>query len=128
MMYNYPFFNFPSFRRYTYRPTERYVSGYSPTQNNPQNNHNPQNYSRKINRNQNNASQNSKSYNNVNSNPISNTSNDKKEFKDRQELFDFLGIKLYFDDVLLICLIFFLYNEGVKDQYLFISLIMLLLS
>ena len=128
MMYNYPFFNFPSFRRYTYRPTERYVSGYSPTQNNPQNNHNPQNYSRKINRNQNNASQNCKSYNNVNSNPISNTSDDKEGFKDRQELFDFLGIKLYFDDVLLICLIFFLYNEGVKDQYLFISLIMLLLS
>lgn len=42
-------------------------------------------------------------------------------------IFDFLGIKLYFDDLLLICLIFFLYNEGVKDQALFIILILLLL-
>ena len=38
------------------------------------------------------------------------------------------GIKLYFDDLLLICLIFFLYTEGVKDYYLFICLILLLLS
>lgn len=43
-------------------------------------------------------------------------------------LFEVFGIKLYFDDILLICLIFFLYNEGVQDQYLFISLILLLLS
>lgn len=44
------------------------------------------------------------------------------------QLFEIFGIKLYFDDILLICLIFFLYNEGVKDQYLFISLILLLLT
>ena len=43
-------------------------------------------------------------------------------------LFEIFGIKLYFDDILLICLIFFLYNEGVKDQFLFIALILLLLS
>ena len=42
--------------------------------------------------------------------------------------FELLGLKLYFDDVLLICLIFFLYQEGVKDEELFISLILLLLS
>lgn len=42
--------------------------------------------------------------------------------------FEILGLKLYFDDLLLICLIIFLYNEGVKDQFLFISLILLLLS
>ncbi|MBQ8379473.1 MAG: hypothetical protein IJX34_01505 [Clostridia bacterium] len=45
-----------------------------------------------------------------------------------RECFEIFGIKLFFDDILLICLIFFLYNEGVKDQYLFISLILLLLS
>lgn len=45
-----------------------------------------------------------------------------------REFFEIFGIKLFFDDILLICLIFFLYNEGVKDQYLFISLILLLLS
>lgn len=43
-------------------------------------------------------------------------------------LFEILGISLYYDDVLLICLIFFLYQEGVQDQYLFLSLILLLLS
>ena len=54
-----------------------------------------------------------------------------KEIKDTQEdrqCFEILGIKLYFDDILLICLIFFLYNEGIQDQSLFISLILLLLS
>lgn len=48
--------------------------------------------------------------------------------KSDSALFEFFGIKLYFDDILLICLIFFLYNEGVKDEYLFIVLVLLLLS
>lgn len=43
-------------------------------------------------------------------------------------LFQLFGINLYFDDILLICLIFFLYQEGVKDDSLFIALILLLLS
>ena len=43
-------------------------------------------------------------------------------------IFEFFGIKLFFDDILIISLIFFLYNEGVKDQNLFIALILLLLS
>ncbi len=33
-----------------------------------------------------------------------------------------------FDDILIIAIIFFLYNEGVQDQSLFIALILLLLS
>jgi len=41
---------------------------------------------------------------------------------------ELFGIRLYFDDLLLICLIWFLYSEGVKDQFLFIALILLLLS
>lgn len=44
------------------------------------------------------------------------------------EFFEIFGLKLYFDDILLICLIFFLYNEGVNDYYLFIALVLLLLS
>ena len=43
-------------------------------------------------------------------------------------VFEVFGIILYSDDILLILLIFFLYNEGVKDDYLFIALILLLLS
>ena len=42
--------------------------------------------------------------------------------------FELFGLKLYFDDVLLISLLFFLYEEGVKDNELFFSLILLLLS
>lgn len=56
---------------------------------------------------------------------------DKCETRDKSSnspIFEIFGIKLFFDDILLICLIFFLYNEGVKDQSLFISLILLLLS
>lgn len=44
------------------------------------------------------------------------------------DCFEIFGITLHFDDILIICLLIFLYNEGVKDQLLFISLIMLLLS
>lgn len=40
--------------------------------------------------------------------------------------FDVLGLSLHFDDLLIICLLFFLYNEGVYDTMLFIFLILLL--
>ena len=52
--------------------------------------------------------------------------NNSKE--DKEYFFELFGLKLYFDDVLIICLLFFLYQEGVKDEELFISLILLLLS
>lgn len=45
-----------------------------------------------------------------------------------EQVFEIFGLKLFFDDILLICILFFLYNEGVKDQGLFIALILLLLS
>ena len=68
------------------------------------------------------------SNNSDNKNLISKTLNEKDAYGENQPIFELFGIKLYFDDILLICLIFFLYNEGVKDDYLFISLILLLLS
>lgn len=54
----------------------------------------------------------------------------KKDTKEKGEepVFEIFGLKLYFDDVLIIALIFFLYNEGVRDNLLFISLILILLS
>lgn len=45
-----------------------------------------------------------------------------------EPVLEILGIKLYFDDILILELLFFLYTEGVKDEILFISLILLLLS
>lgn len=41
---------------------------------------------------------------------------------------DLFGIKLYFDDVLILSLLFFLYKEDVKDEGLFLALVMLLIS
>lgn len=43
-------------------------------------------------------------------------------------LFEIFGVKIYFDDLLIICILLFLYQEGIQDEYLFISLILLLLS
>lgn len=45
-----------------------------------------------------------------------------------EPIFEILGIKLYLDDIIILCLLFFLYNEGVKDDMLFLSLILLLLN
>jgi len=44
------------------------------------------------------------------------------------ECFEILGLKLHFDDLLIMCILFFLYQEEVKDSYLYIALILLLLS
>lgn len=51
-----------------------------------------------------------------------------KQGESESVVFNILGLKLYYDDILLICLIFFLYNEGIKDESLFIVLVLLLLS
>lgn len=45
-----------------------------------------------------------------------------------ESFFEIFGIKLYFDDILIICILFFLYNEKVQDEELFICLILLLLT
>lgn len=47
---------------------------------------------------------------------------------ENQDYFEIFGIRIFFDDLIIICLIFFLYNEDVKDQFLFIILILLLMS
>lgn len=45
-----------------------------------------------------------------------------------EPILEILGIKLYLDDIIILGLLFFLYKEGVKDEILFLSLILLLLS
>lgn len=61
-------------------------------------------------------------------NPIKIDSNYSTDNSNSKELFEIFGLKLHFDDILLICLIFFLYKEGVHDEMLFIVLILLLLT
>ena len=45
-----------------------------------------------------------------------------------EPLIEIMGIKLFLDDVLILCLIFLLYKEEVKDEMLFICLLLLLFS
>lgn len=43
-------------------------------------------------------------------------------------ILEVFGIELYIDDIIILCLLFILYKEETKDEMLFISLILLLLS
>lgn len=45
-----------------------------------------------------------------------------------QPVFEILGIKLYLDDIIILCILFFLYKENVKDEMLYIILFLLLFS
>lgn len=60
------------------------------------------------------------------SNPIS--FNTEGFFDPNEVIFEILGIRLYLDDILILGLLFILYEEEVKDEMLFITLILLLLS
>lgn len=71
--------------------------------------------------------------NNTKTNHYINTSKSKNNYNKNSFNFTFdhiniLGMDLFSDDILIILLIYFLYAEGVKDIYLFIVLILLLLS
>lgn len=50
-------------------------------------------------------------------------------FNDIEEpIFEILGIELYLDDIIILGLLFFLYQEGVQDEMLYIALILILIS
>ena len=53
---------------------------------------------------------------------------DSENMESAESFFEIFGIKLFFDDILIICILLFLYNEKVKDESLFVCLILLLLS
>ena len=130
MVYNYPFFNFPRPRRHNYFYDKPYINNSFANSANSYNfNANGSYDYNKV------VKPDFKYYNKV----------AKLDFKDSKKLegsktsskdeevygdtfFEIFGLKLYFDDVLIICLIWFLYQEGVKDEFLFMALILLLLS
>ena len=58
----------------------------------------------------------------------SNQTNNKNNKPNEKVWLDLFGIKLYFADVLILSLLFFLYKEDVKDEGLFLALILLLIS
>ena len=48
--------------------------------------------------------------------------------KNEQQLFEIFGIKIYFDDALILSILLFLYQEKIQDEFLFIALILLLVG
>lgn len=62
------------------------------------------------------------------SNKISNTINSRCNTNNEQAIFEIFGIKLYFDDLIILCVLFFLYQQNVKDEMLYIILLLLLFS
>ena len=70
--------------------------------------------------------QNANSNNNINHCLVENSC--KKNDCEEDAWLELFGIKLYFDDVLILSLLFFLYKEEVKDEGLFLALVLLLIS
>lgn len=100
MPYAFPFFGFPNYKKPYYKGTNSYLHNF---------------YDSK-----------------------KNTSSDSFNFKEPEEVkhysnpennnFNFLGLNLQSDDLLLLGILFFLYKEGSNDIYLYIILFLLLLS
>ena len=47
---------------------------------------------------------------------------------EEKPVFEFLGFRIFSDDLLILAILFFLYSEGVQDPELFIALMLLLIS
>lgn len=126
MMPTYPFFGFPNNRR----PYPNYFS-YSPSHNTStnwnKNRENPYSPSTSLGEKQKNFTYSSPPSHSVKKQDSKKEDTIKAE-NAFEECFEIFGIKLYFDDLLIIALLFFLYQEEVKDSYLYIALILLLLS
>lgn len=114
MIYNYPYFGFPNYMNYYSNVNKKVVPAFQPktTYTNYYNKQNKQN----------------KQTLNYNKPKINNNVNNSINNNDKTPLFNLFGIQLYFDDILLICVIFFLYNEEIEDNYLLLALVLLLLS
>lgn len=154
MIYNYPYFGFPNYNNYMNKnfkeppPPNFNINPYSKisndnsncknTQNNFRSNYMKSNYKQSNYCNNNYNGHNYAPHNYIQSGkPYAQKNNAKKDNiknnnikNDNQDsnVFNILGISLHFDDILLICLILFLNNEKISDNYLMLSLILLLLG
>lgn len=64
----------------------------------------------------------------TNSYELSNTINSTLNTEHEQPIFEILGIKLFLDDLIILGLLIFLYQQNVKDEMLYIILFLLLFS
>ena len=131
MINNYPYFGLPNYLRYMNatpyaRPTPRFYNGFTSSGFNNTTNTNI-NKRKEIPKDDN--------LNNVSNHnhAKSNSSNGNFEQRncssqDASPMFNLLGVNIYFDDILIVCILFFLYNENVNDPYLFLVLVLLLMS
>lgn len=122
MMFTPPFFGFPNrMNYYRYQYGYPHFSSYSSYKKNYYDS-NVHNYNTATSVPSNCTQKNYKTSSNTNKTETTST------VSEDRSCFEIMGIKLYFDDLLLIGLIFFLYSEGVQDEMLFMALILLLLS
>lgn len=104
-MFRFPFYNYP----YNY-PYYRYYNGYY--KNNVQDLNIKKEEKDSI----------------TNSEQVSNTTNSRSSSEQEQPIFEIFGIKLYLDDLIILGLLFFLYQQNSKDEMLYIILFLLLFS
>ena len=132
MMYPYPFFGFPSYRRYYKVPFTQNTNYMHNMDNNLNQNKNinvKKNYYNSSSKNNNQNSNQNNGQNNIHNKSDNNLLNSNSQNSNSNEdFFDFFGIRLASDDLLILSLLFFLYKEEAKDPYLYFSLILLLLS
>ena len=110
-MFNFPFYNYPY--NYSYY---RYYNRY--------------NANNTLNTNKTKKEQTEKSEKDsiTDSKRISNTTFSKTYSDSDQAIFEIFGIKLYLDDLISIGLLFFLYQQNVNDEMLYMILFLLLFS
>ena len=111
-------FPFPFYKNYYRMPSPQFINNnsYSQKKHIIDNSYSPSNF-------QNSLESNSSNEDNRNLNQKNKSNKNNNDY-----LFDLFGLKIFSDDILLVSLIYFLYSEGVKDDSLFIVLILLLLS
>ena len=119
MIYNYQYLGFPNYMKYISN-TPYSVNQFSSSRNAI--------LKKNFNTQYNSFHQRKGGVNSTIQNNSKNTNIHPQHTNDAKPFFSIFGINLYFDDILLICIIFFLYNEKVDDSYLLISLVLLLLS
>lgn len=58
------------------------------------------------------------------------SNNEKRSFNNfnNKPFFSIFGFDLYFDDILILCILFSMYKDGIKDDMLFMCLLLLLFS
>lgn len=66
--------------------------------------------------------------NGLNSCKIDNETKRHNSVSEDKPIFNLGGLKIYFDDMLLLGVLFFLYSEDVNDPELFIAILLLLIS